>query len=141
MDYINKKIGKLKVISLGEKDKNGNKRYNCICDCGRKTLTYKSTLKNKNASCGCVRLENTIDRSTKHGMTKTRTYKSWQSMKRRCYSENHDAYYRYGARGIKVCDRWLESFENFYEDMGDRPDKCTLDRIDPNGNYEPSNCR
>jgi hypothetical protein len=71
-----------------------------------------------------------------------RTYASWKAMKRRCYdSEHYWDYHRYGGRGIKVCDRWLESVDNFIADMGYRPEGLTLDRIDGSGNYEPSNCR
>lgn len=76
-----------------------------------------------------------------HGMSNSPAYKSWQEMKTRCYNKNRHKYRRYGARGIKVCDRWLNSFQNFYDDMGERPDGKTLDRINNDGNYEPSNCR
>lgn len=68
-------------------------------------------------------------------------YTTWSSMKARCRNPNHKYYKDYGARGIKVCDRWLNSYENFALDMGERPEGCTVDRIDVNGNYEPSNCR
>jgi hypothetical protein len=67
-------------------------------------------------------------------------YWSWHSMKLRCYYEIHDSYPRYGGRGITVCERWLESFENFKADMGPRPSGKTLNRIDNDGNYEPNNC-
>lgn len=77
----------------------------------------------------------------KHGMTHTPTYRSWRAMKDRCTKLDHKDYPRWGARGIKVCDRWLYSFENFYKDMGDRPKGKSLDRINNEGNYEPSNCR
>lgn len=76
----------------------------------------------------------------KHGMTHTKTYNSWVAMKNRCYNPKNDRYNNYGGRGIKVCERWM-SFENFYKDMGERPKNTTLDRIDINGNYEPSNCK
>lgn len=77
-----------------------------------------------------------------HGMTKTRIYKTWTSMKNRCYNKNDYRYPRYGGRGIYVCERWLNSFTNFYEDMGDKPDQnLSLDRIDNDKGYSPENCR
>lgn len=78
----------------------------------------------------------------KHGLRKTKEYAVWLNMRSRCNYEKHKQYSLYGGRGIKICDRWMASFENFYKDMGSRPsDKHSLDRIDNNGNYEPSNCR
>ena len=77
-----------------------------------------------------------------HGMTGTTEYKTWAAMKQRCYNPNNPSYGCYGARSIKVCDRWLESFENFFEDMGRKPDPdFSIDRINNDGNYEPTNCR
>ena len=76
----------------------------------------------------------------KHGMSRTATYRSWATMRTRCYNENVIDYPLYGGRGITVCARW-DSFENFYADMGERPDGTSLDRIDNSGDYEPTNCR
>ena len=79
---------------------------------------------------------------SKHGMTGTPEYRSWLSMKARCYLVSKNNYHRYGGKGIKVCDRWLNNFDNFFTDMGLKPSKKhTLDRIDNDGNYNPSNCR
>lgn len=75
-----------------------------------------------------------------HGMYGTAVYKSWEEMRARCYRVTHHAYRRYGGRGITVCDQW-ENFDNFYADMGPRPEGTSIDRIDNDGNYEPSNCR
>ena len=79
-------------------------------------------------------------KNTKHGMANTSIYSIWHSMKQRCLNPNNTNYKNYGGRGIKVCNRWLE-FKNFYKDMGDRPEGKELDRINNDGNYEPSNCR
>lgn len=80
------------------------------------------------------------DVNLKHGKTGTSIFTIWVSMKQRCLNKNCQAYKNYGGRGIKVCKKWMK-FENFYKDMGDRPEKMSLDRINNNGNYEPSNCR
>lgn len=78
----------------------------------------------------------------KHGMFGTPEYKAWSAMIQRCSNPKDSRYYSHGGRGIKVCDEWRASFENFYKDMGDRPsDKHSLDRIDNDGNYEPTNCK
>lgn len=78
----------------------------------------------------------------KHGRSKTIEYSAWVSMKQRCYNPKNTFYYAYGGRGVSVCDRWKDSFEAFYEDIGPKPSKAhSLDRIDVNGDYEPINCR
>lgn len=80
------------------------------------------------------------ERSVTHGRSKTPEYYIWKTMKARCYNPRNKSFYRYGGRGVTVCDRWLESFENFLEDMGERPEGLTLERKLNKGNYEPSNC-
>lgn len=148
VDIVGNVYGKLTVIQELEpvRSKKGipQRSFLCKCICG-KTIERlsKSLVKNsKLASCGC-QLKFRKSGTASHRLTHTRIYRVWHSMKMRCYSEKCPSYVKYGAVGIKVCDRWLESFENFYEDMGATyHDGLTLDRY-PNqkGNYEPSNCR
>lgn len=117
----------------------------CKCECGTFTTKHGRYLRDGDTqSCGCIEKEELPKRMTIHGRTGTTEYASWQGMKSRCYNENSEKYPDYGARGIKVCDRWLNSFQNFLDDMGVKPSRNhTLDRFPNNetGDYEPSNCR
>lgn len=111
------------------------------CDCGaQKEISLTSVRRGHSKSCGCLNIDSLQGRAV-HGMRKLSSYTVWQSMKERCYNKNYKSYMHYGGRGISVCDRWRNSFVNFFEDMGDRPNDKSLDRIDNDGNYEPSNCR
>ncbi len=121
----------------------------CKCDCGKVISVQAYNLRSgQTKSCGCYHKERTSETSTTHGMSRfpdgtiRPEFNAWVGMKTRCYNKNNRAYDRYGGRGIEVCDRWRNSFENFFEDMGPRPSpKHSIDRIDVNGDYEPSNCR
>lgn len=137
-------FGKFTVLSYAGQSKDSRALWTCKCSCGTVKVVTAHHLKRHTHSCGCLRKEvnSTNSRNTKHGLSKTLAYPVWISMKSRCTNTTLQEYPRYGGRGIKVCDRWLESFENFYEDMGERPSKAySIDRIDVNGDYEPSNCR
>jgi len=107
------------------------------CVCGTIKSVYYYSIKNGGSkSCGCDRKNN-----LKHKLCGTKEYNSWNNMKIRCYNPSHKQYKDYGGRGIRVCNEWLNSFEQFYKDMGPRPIGTTLDRINNNKGYEPSNCR
>jgi hypothetical protein len=111
------------------------------CDCGGTIILQHGSAK-ITGHCGCLREERFGRRNVKHGMHKSGTYYTWATMKARCTNEKATEYSSYGGRGITVCERWMNSFEDFLSDMGVRPEGKTLDRWpDMNGNYEPGNCR
>lgn len=139
-NLIGHRFVRLLVIREAGKSNGGNIKWECLCDCGNTTIVAGGNLKSGSCqSCGCLGIE----KSTIHGMTKTAEFKAWTHMKYRCYNKNCKSYPDWGGRGIIVCDRWLESFENFFADMGKKPSPLhSIDRWpDTNGNYEPSNCR
>ena len=120
----------------------------CLCTCGNITVVYVSNLgRGHTESCGCLHSEKITQKFHRHGCSgKTDEYITWASMQGRCGNPNNQKYYRYGGRGIRVCDRWQEpngqGFINFLADMGHRPSKKhSIDRIDNDGHYEPSNCK
>jgi hypothetical protein len=115
-----------------------HRKFNCLCDCGeKKSIVLKSLRNNHTISCGCFHKEV----KTNHGLTGTYEYHIWNSMKQRCNNPKNISYKDYGGRGIKVCDRWLNSFNFFLEDMGKKPDGYSLDRINNDDGYKPTNCR
>jgi hypothetical protein len=135
---LGKRFGKLIVVEQAPFKHKGSICWVCRCDCGGEKIYVGSTLRYGQAnSCGCLRSES----QKTHGFTNTPTYACWSSMRVRCYKKTDHSYKYYGERGIKVCDRWKNSFENFLEDMGEIPKGLTIDRIDNDGNYEPGNCR
>jgi hypothetical protein len=140
IQMLGMKFNRLTVLSERGKDAHGY-RYACLCDCQAEVEVSGAHLRSGTVkSCGCLRSEVTAKKNTKHGCVGSPEYESWQAMKNRCLQEGQSAYKRYGGRGIKICDRWMD-FENFLSDMGARPSGMTLERINGDGNYEPSNCR
>lgn len=136
-DLTGKRYGHLVVVSLHSSD-NYVYKWLCKCDCGNdKIVTRNALTTGCTNSCGCLKKE----LQTIHGMWKTPEYRTWIRIKTRCENKNTPYYYNYGGRGISVCERWSNSFENFYSDMGERPTpQHSIERKDNNGNYEPSNC-
>ena len=138
---------KLTVLARVDNNKHGQSMWLCRCECGNTKIVRQSHILSGNTkSCGCFYKERIHEIHLKHGHNKKKhtssTYKSWSELIQRCTNPNNKRYERYMGRGITVCTRWLNSFENFLEDMGERPSKDhSIDRIDNDGNYEPSNCR
>jgi len=143
------RFGRLTVKSLFSRDRNHNKRWLCLCDCGNEKVVLGDKLKNGNTkSCGCYQTEfrNALV-TTANEERREYTKNSWTAMLGRCTNPKYPSYFRYGAKGITVCDRWRlgESGQTgwvcFYADMGPRPADQTLDRIDNSKGYSPENCR
>lgn len=146
-DLTGRKFGRLTVIRRSGTAPNRNVIWECVCEADGNTVHVRSSslLRGITKSCGCLSKEKARERmkvfARKHGYEGTPTYRSWDSMKRRCTDPNSTSYKRYGAKGVTVCDRWSD-FANFLADMGERPKGHTLDRYpNRNGNYEPGNCR
>jgi hypothetical protein len=140
---IGQQFGNWTVIKESEiKPQNHRGRFfQCICACGSESIVRGDQLKSGRSS-GCkacyeVRFKKIV---TTHGRHTNPSYSVWRGIRRRCKEKNHPSYRYYGAKGITYCERW-ESFENFFNDMGEKPEGFQIDRINNEGNYEPSNCR
>lgn len=140
-DLTGQKFGRLTIIKYLHNTIAGKAVWLCRCDCGKFVEIVGSNLcSGMTNSCGCYRKDR---HPIIHGKSNTRLHKTWQNMKTRCYNTRYDGYKNYGGRGIAVCDEWKDNFQAFYDwSMANGyDDTLTIDRIDVNGNYEPSNCR
>lgn len=143
IDITGHKYGRLTVIKKAPHEVKGQTKWLCACECGNAKVIRTNDLRSgKTVSCGCHRASTSKSKATKHGLRFTREYRIWCNMKSRCTNPNFHKYPIYGGRGIEICDRWINDFQSFYDDMGKCPSQThSIDRIDVNGNYEPSNCR
>lgn len=152
IDLTGQKFGRLTVIEQTDKrDSCGSVYWMCKCECGNTTKVITKYLKNGHTkSCGCLHIQKAKEqakrmtiKNKKHNKSNTRLYHIYRGMISRCYSKTHRFYKNYGERGIEICDEWLNDFMNFYNWAMNNgyDDTLTIDRIDNNRNYEPSNCR
>jgi hypothetical protein len=149
MDLNGRKFGRLNVIKKAEKQNKQGVLWLCRCDCGNEKILDTYHLNSgKTKSCGCLQREAVSSLLKTHGMRNTRLNSIWRGIKTRCTNNKRIDYKFYGGRGIKFCTRWIR-FEEFYKDMGKSYEEhvrqygeknTTIDRINVNGNYEPSNC-
>jgi hypothetical protein len=144
-DLTGSTFGRLRVVQRAE-IRNGCSWWHCQCECGTQTTVPIGSLQSgRTKSCGCLQdsQRSRMGQANKtHGKTKTAEYRIWAHMKQRCHNPKDEAFIDYGGRGITVCPRWFDSFENFLADMGHRPSaEHSIDRIDSDGLYAPDNCR
>lgn len=142
------KFGRWTVIGRAENNKKGNAMWHCHCECGKQAIIVGYSLTGgRSKSCGCYHSERVSqankESKTTHGEKKTRLYRIWNGMKQRCFNPNDKDYEKYGGRGITLCDEWKEDFCKFksWAIANGYSQELSIDRIENNGNYEPSNCR
>lgn len=140
-DITGNRYGRLLVKECVQKE--GKRKYKCLCDCGNEVVVLANQLKSGNTkSCGCYKIENAIEKATIHGKSKTPLYMIWNGMKSRCFNKNNKHYKDYGGRGITICKDWC-NFENFYNwSVNNNYHKgLSIERIDVNDDYKPENCK
>lgn len=144
IDLTGQRFGRLTVMNFAGSDRHNKAQWTCICDCGKTVIANGSDLRSrKTKSCGCLRRDTLIEKSSIHGASYTRLHRIWHGMKQRCYYAGHPKYRDYGGRGITVCAEWLHDFAAFQEWALSHgyTDELTIDRINNNKGYGPENCR
>jgi len=147
LELKDKKFGRLTVLERAQVRNARNAMWRCVCDCGKEIIAAAANIGRTTNSCGCLAAENgkrvltgNTHRRT-HNQSHTAEHDAWVHMKQRCYNKNNAKYKDYGARGIRVCDRWMESFENFFEDLGPKPSPAhSVGRKNNDGHYSLDNC-
>lgn len=137
-------FGRLTVISFADKDASQNTRWLCQCICGNRITVRGSEMKSgRTQSCGCLNVERVKEACTTHGHHSDRLHRIWANMIARTTKDNHASYRNYGARGVKICEEWLNSFDAFraWSLSAGYQDSLSIDRIDNDGDYTPDNCR
>jgi hypothetical protein len=142
IDLTGKRFARLAVIARAPSGNNWQVRWLCVCDCGSQKVVASTHLRRGlTKSCGCYMRDRNSEVHSVHGKSKTQEHAIWCGMLTRCSNPSVSIYYLYGGRGISVCEKWKGDFLAFFSDMGPRPSKRhSVERRDPNGNYEPGNC-
>lgn len=143
INLVGAQFGRLSVMERAPNGKRRNARWVCMCSCGNETIVRSDSLRSgRTQSCGCLSVETATNFHTKHGEINCRIYTIWQGMRQRCQNEMRPEFHNYGGRGITVCDEW-QDYEPFaaWAKANGYADNLSIDRIDVDGNYEPSNCR
>lgn len=143
-DLTNQKFGRLTATKSIGSNKNKQRVWYCVCDCGNiKNVVAADLLSGNTRSCGCLHDEGASERFGKHHGAGTILYRTWKNMKQRCYKPNNKKYCNYGGKGVRICEQWLNDFGSFQEwsHQNGYKEGLTIERKDPNGNYEPANCK
>lgn len=139
---IGQRFGRWTVLRKAPMRSHWRSYWFCVCDCGTEREIRQESLQNgKSASCGCLHREISTKKLTTHGMVGSPEYSSWESMRARIKNPNNVAYHYYGGRGLTICAYWLESFQNFYADMGPRPAGLSIERLNNDGGYWCGHCQ